>query len=325
MYKGKKVIVVVPAYNEVKQIIMMIEGVPDFVDLIIVIDDASSDETSNVVQAHKHYLNGRVKLIAHEFNQGVGGAIASGYKWSRDNQFDIAVVMAGDGQMDPKDLPALLDPVVKNLVDFSKGNRLAVEGAFKKIPKIRFFGNHVLSFFTKIASGYWFVSDSQTGYTAINKKALQIIDWEAMYKRYGQPNDLLVRLNVADMRVADVPIAPVYGIGEKSGIKIHKVIFTIGFLLLRLFFWRLKEKYLLRNSYLVLFLYALGILGLLISAILFVPVTYFWLDSGHVHEPALLTILSIFATGLSSCFFAMWFDSMKSRHLNPVLKSMSGN
>ena len=117
--------------------------------------------------------DGRVVLINHEFNQGVGGAIATGYKWARDHGIDVAVVMAGDGQMAPEDLPNLLDPVVSGEVDYSKGNRLISGEAFKKIPRIRYFGNSVLSLLTKIASGYWHIADSQTGYTAINKKALQ--------------------------------------------------------------------------------------------------------------------------------------------------------
>ncbi|WP_228007089.1 trehalose-6-phosphate synthase, partial [Cyanobium sp. LEGE 06143] len=116
-------------------------------------------------------------------------------------------------------------------VDYTKGNRLVTGEAFKRIPKIRFFGNSALSLFTKIASGYWHVADSQTGYTAINARALKVINWDKMFKRYGQPNDLLVKLNVEGFRVQDVPVEPVYNVGEQSGINIRKVIFTIGSLL----------------------------------------------------------------------------------------------
>lgn len=241
MYRDKSVGVVVPAYNEEKLIVATLDSIPDYVDKIYVIDDASQDSTSALVRERAE-TDDRVWLGVHEVNQGVGGAIATGYKKARDEGMDVAVVMAGDAQMDPDDLPALLDPVVTGQTDYSKGNRLFTGEAYKKIPKVRYFGNSALSLLTKIASGYWKVADSQTGYTAINKKALEAIDWDSMFKRYGQPNDVLVKLNVARFRVKDVPVKPVYNIGETSDIKIRKVVFTIGWLLLKLFCWRLKEK-----------------------------------------------------------------------------------
>ncbi|TAL62391.1 MAG: glycosyltransferase family 2 protein, partial [Bacteroidetes bacterium] len=254
MYKNKKICAVVPAYNEGTQIAGMLSVMPDFVDKIIVVNDCSKDPTGRIVQDMTQKYSSII-LIHHEKNQGVGGAIATGYKWARDNDMDVTVVMAGDGQMDPSDLSAILDPVVNNEVDYSKGNRLFTGEAYKKIPKARYFGNAILSFFTKIASGYWHVADSQTGYTAINRKALCLIDWDKMYKRYGQPNDILVRLNIYDMKVRDVPVKPLYNIGEKSGIKIRKVVFSISWLLLKLFLWRMKEKYIIRNFHPLVFFY----------------------------------------------------------------------
>jgi glycosyltransferase involved in cell wall biosynthesis len=233
MYRNKKISVVVPAYNEETQIAIVIDTMPDLVDHIVIVNDLSKDRTAEVVTSHPAYGDSRIVLINHEENQGVGGAIATGYKWSRDNGIDISVVMAGDAQMNPADLPAILDPVVDDRVDYTKGNRLVTGEAFKRIPKIRFFGNSALSLFTKIASGYWHVADSQTGYTAINARALKVINWDKMFKRYGQPNDLLVKLNVEGFRVQDVPVEPVYNVGEQSGINIRKVIFTIGSLLVQ--------------------------------------------------------------------------------------------
>lgn len=320
MYKNQTVAVVVPAYNEETQITRVIDTMPAIVDCIIIVNDCSKDATSEMVRMHAEHASGRVALIEHEVNQGVGGAIATGYKWARDNKYDVAVVMAGDGQMAPEDLPAILDPVVDGEADYTKGNRLVTGEAFRKIPKIRFFGNSALSLFTKIASGYWHVADSQTGYTAINQKALRAIDWDAMYKRYGQPNDLLVKLNVANMRVVDVPIEPVYNIGEKSGIKVHKVIFTIGSLLVRLFFWRLKEKYVIRNFHPLVFFYAMGLAGLSISALLFVRMMLMWVNNGHVPEITFLGSLFSFSLSVNSLFFAMWFDYDENKHLNPPLK-----
>ena len=197
MYEGKSISVVVPCYNEETQIANVIRTMPEIVDHIVIVNDKSPDRTAEVVRGMLAEYP-KVLLIDHEVNEGVGGAIASGYKWSRDNGIDVAVVMAGDGQMNPGDLPAVLDPVVSGEIDYSKGNRLFTGEAYKKIPKVRYFGNSVLSLLTKVASGYWHVADSQTGYTAINAKALKLIDWDQMYKRYGQPNDVLVKLNVDD-------------------------------------------------------------------------------------------------------------------------------
>jgi hypothetical protein len=228
--------------------------------------------------------------------------------------------MAGDGQMDPDDLPTILDPVVDDAADYTKGNRLVSGDAFKRIPKIRFFGNSALSLFTKIASGYWHVADSQTGYTAINLAALRLIDWDGMYKRYGQPNDLLVKLNVANMRVVDVPIEPVYDVGEKSGIKIRKVVFTIGSLLVRLFFWRLKEKYIIRNFHPLVFFYAFGMFGVGLSMLLFVRLIALWVSQGQIPEITFLSWLFSFSLGFNSLFFAMWFDYEENKHLNPPMR-----
>lgn len=321
MYKKSTISVVVPAYNEETQIAKVIDTMPDIVDMIVIVNDCSRDHTSEVVRQHSAFAGGRITLLEHPVNQGVGGAIATGYKWSRDHGYHVAVVMAGDGQMDPDDLTAILDPVVNDVADYTKGNRLVTGEAFRKIPKIRFFGNSALSLFTKIASGYWHVADSQTGYTAINQLALQEIDWDAMYKRYGQPNDLLVKLNVAGMRVVDVPIEPVYHVGEKSGIRIRRVIFTIGSLLVRLFFWRLKEKYIIRNFHPLVFFYAFGFVSLLMSALLMVRLILLWIDMGRVPEITFLSWLFSFSVGFNSLFFAMWFDYEENKHLNPPLQS----
>lgn len=321
MYRAQTISIVVPAYNEETQILKVIDTAPDFVDYIVIVNDCSKDKTSDVVRAHKLFASKRLVLIEHEINQGVGGAIATGYKWSRDNGIHIAVVMAGDAQMNPADMPALLDPVVDNEADYTKGNRLVTGEAFKKIPKIRFFGNSVLSLLTKIASGYWHVADSQTGYTAIHARALRLMDWDKMYKRYGQPNDLLVRLNVENMRVLDVPVEPVYNVGEKSGIRVRKVIFTIGSLLLRLFFWRLKEKYIIRNFHPLVFFYGFGLGMLGLSIIMFTRLVVLWVASGQVPEITFLTWLFAFSLAFNAFFFAMWFDYEENKHLNPPMKT----
>jgi glycosyltransferase involved in cell wall biosynthesis len=314
MYKGKSIAAVVPCFNEETQITKVITSMPDFVDYIVVVDDKSRDRTVQVVEEQRGLIK-RVVLIRHEVNQGVGGAIASGYKWARDNDIDVAVVMAGDGQMAPEDLPSLLEPVVLGEVDYSKGNRLFSGEAFKKIHKLRYFGNSVLSLLTKIASGYWQIADSQTGYTAINKKALKTIDWDKMYKRYGQPNDLLVKLDVNNFHVRDVDIKPVYNVGEKSGIKIRKVLFTISWLLIKLFFWRLKEKYVIRDFHPLVFFYLLAFFMFFITGVFLIRLLVLWIMQGHIPEITLLILIFSFTMGFMSSFFAMWFDMESNKFL----------
>jgi len=217
--------------------------------------------------------------------------------------------------MAPEDLPNLLDPVVSGEVDYSKGNRLISGEAFKKIPRIRYFGNSILSLLTKIASGYWHIADSQTGYTAISKKALQTIDWDQMYKRYGQPNDLLVKLNVYNFHVRDVEIEPVYNVGEKSGIKIRKVLFTISWLLIKLFFWRMKEKYVIRDFHPLVFFYLLSFFMFFINLLFSIRLLTLWITRGHIPEITLLIWIFSFSMGFMSCFFAMWFDMETNKFL----------
>lgn len=314
MYHSQTVCSVIPCYNEETQIEKVIATMPEYVDHIVIVDDLSKDKTVEKVKKLEK-ANSKVVLIEHKVNQGVGGAIASGYKWARDSEIDMAVVMAGDGQMNPDDLPALLEPVAIGKADYSKGNRLFTGEAFKKIPTIRYLGNSFLSLMTKITSGYWNIADSQSGYTVINKKALKIIDWDLMYKRYGQPNDILVRLNVENLKVTDVPIEPVYNVGEKSGIKIHRVIFTIGWLLTKLFFWRMKEKYIIRDFHPLVFFYFLGFCFGISTILLFLRVFVMWYLSGNIPDINALAAMFSFMSASQFSLFAMWFDMEANKDL----------
>ena len=314
MYREKTIAVIVPAYNEEKLIGKVIETVPIFIDHVVVVDDASSDRTGEVVKAHQE-KDSRVVYLRHSRNEGVGGAIVSGYKWARDNEISISVVMAGDAQMDPEDLPRLLDPVVDGVVDYSKGNRLFTGKAWKVIPKTRYLGNGILSFLTKIASGYWHVADSQSGYGAVSLEVLKTLDLDRIYRRYGMPNDFLVRLNVYRFRVRDVPVNPVYGIGEQSGMRIHKVVFTLSFLLLKLFFWRLKEKYVIRDFHPLVLFYLLGFVLTPIGVVFGAYLLMLRIFSGSVAATSALFAAFFTISGLQSLFFAMWFDMEYNKDL----------
>jgi glycosyltransferase involved in cell wall biosynthesis len=314
MYRNKTIAVVIPAYNEEKLIGKVLKAIPTFVDHIVVVDDASRDRTGEVVKAHQKE-DPRIIYIPHKKNEGVGGAITTGYKWARDKEIDISVVMAGDAQMDPEDLPKLLDPVVEGEVDYSKGNRLFTGRAWRVIPKARYLGNAILSFLTKIASGYWHVADSQSGYGAVSLEVLKTIDLDSIYKRYGMPNDFLVRLNVYHFRVRDVSVNPVYGIGERSGIKIYKVVFTLAFLLLKLFLWRLKEKYVIRDFHPLVLFYLMGFILTPIGVMFGFYLLIFRLLVGPVAATSALFAAFFTISGLQSLFFAMWFDMEYNKEL----------
>jgi hypothetical protein len=217
--------------------------------------------------------------------------------------------------MDPKDLPKLLDPVVEGEVDYSKGNRLFTGRAWRVIPKTRYLGNAVLSFLTKIASGYWHVADSQSGYGAVTLEVLKTIDLDSVYKRYGMPNDFLVKLNVYHFRVRDVPVNPIYGIGEQSGIKIYKVVFTLSLLLLKLFLWRLKEKYMIRDFHPLVLFYLMGFILTPIGFIFGCYLLIYRLFIGPVAATSALFAAFFAISGLQSLFFAMWFDMEYNKEL----------
>lgn len=317
MYKDHSIAVVVPAYNEETLIGRVIETMPDFVDCIIIVDDASRDRTVEIVREYQSRTPERIDLIQHEANKGVGGAIIAGYERARDRAFAITAVMAGDAQMDPDDLPALLDPIVDGDADYTKGNRLFTGEAWQKIPHVRYLGNAALSLMTKIVSGYWQVADSQSGYTAASLAVLQTLPLQKVFRRYGMPNDFLVRLNVFSFRVQDVPIKPVYGIGEKSNLNCGLAVPRFLWLLSGLFLWRLKEKYIIHDFHPLIFFYlTAGIctpLGTLMGTYLFL----FRMFSGPVAPTAPLFAAFLFMTGIQSAFFAMWMDMQHGRGNEP--------
>ncbi len=307
MYNNKQIGVVVPAHNEASQIQKVIRTMPDYVDAIIVVDDASSDKTVDVV-GNEMKRSESIHLIKHAVNQGVGGAIASGYKWARDHDVDVTAVMAGDGQMDPEDLVNIIAPVVAGEVDYAKGNRLYFGDAWNMIPHYRYLGNSLLSLMTKIASGYWQVADSQSGFTAISLTALKRIDPDTIYKYYGMPNDLLIKLNQYDFRVCDVNIKPVYNVGERSGIRLNKVIPRISWLLFTGFWKRLFVKYVIRDFHPLVFFYSLSAFLFTISIPLCIRLVYIWAVKNDIPDMNALALFFTLISGLQTAFFGMWFD-----------------
>lgn len=237
MFRQLRVSVVIPAYNEAAKIAATVERVPELVDHVVVVDDASQDETSANTPR-----SARVELVRHSANGGVGAAIATGYRRALAAGCDVAVVMAGDGQMDPDDMPALLAPIASGDAEYVKGNRFKHPDIWSEMPATRIVGNVLLSAATRVTSGYSHVFDSQCGYTAIHRRALEAIDLEVLWARYGYPNDLLSRLNVAGVRVVDVPVRPIYGEQWRSGINLSAALHPLPWVLLRSWGTRLAAQ-----------------------------------------------------------------------------------
>ncbi len=209
MWMGSRVVVVVPAWDEAPRIGRVVRGIPAWVDAIVVVDDASDDGTSEAARAAG---DPRVDVLRHDSNRGVGAAITTGYRRARliaPEARDVFAVMAGDGQMDPGDLPALVTPVARGEADYVKGTRFRTRDVARQMPPARLLGGLVLSWATSRAIGVP-VSDSQCGYTAIAGEACNRLDLEALWPRYGYPNDLLSQLTMRRLRIAEVPVRAVY-------------------------------------------------------------------------------------------------------------------
>lgn len=272
MYGQHLIGVVVPAYNEAGNVGDVIETMPAFVDRTYVVDDHSSDRTWEEINAVAETVNrsrrssdggvsvtsrlteevedsgrGAVVPIRHDHNTGVGGAITTGYRRAREDGMDVAAVMAGDGQMDPDILHRILDPVVSGRARYSKGNRLGSNELVRGMPNWRLFGNLLLTGLTRIASGYWTMTDPQNGYTAIDLSVFDEIQLDALHQDYGFCNDILVRLNTVDAPIADVPMRARYG-DEQSHIRYPRFIPKLSWLLTRSFLWRLRTSYLERRD-----------------------------------------------------------------------------
>lgn len=248
MINEKKIAVIVPAYNVEKHIIDTLKSMPSYVDLIVVVDDASIDNTGNIVSSFIKSGKSNIILLTNNTNSGVGASIVAGYNLCMIYDIDIMAVMAGDGQMDPDDLKNLIQPLIKGNADYVKGNRLSFPGAFSIIPFWRYAGIIILTILTKIATGIWNIRDSQCGYTAITNNLLKKLPLNKIYPRYGYPNDLLIKMSIFKARVEQVVVKPIYR-GENSGINWKVALFGVPGVVLKSFCWKLMTQYNLLINY----------------------------------------------------------------------------
>ena len=304
---------VVPAYNEERIIEDTIKGIPAYVTRIYIIDDGSTDSTPEII---KTINDPRIRSLRHETNKGVGAAIITGYKKALEDEMDIVVVMAGDNQMDPAQLPRLLMPIIEGKADYTKGNRLISREFRTGMSRWRTVGNSILTMITKIGSGYWSIMDPQNGYTAISRQALEAINLDSVYTYYGYCNDLLIKLNAFGIRTMDIVIPARYG-NERSHITYGKYILKVAPMIFRGFLWRLKTKYIVLNFHPLVFFYSASMIilpfGVLFSLWILIEKTMHHEVSDNY--PLLAAFLTLM--GVQLLLFAMLFDMQED-------KSMSG-
>lgn len=314
MLKDNTIGVVIPAYNENGIIEKVLTTMPDFVDFMITVNDGSSDDTLDVIKKQAE-SDKRIVIVNHEVNKGLGQTLIDGYIKARDMKIDVVAVMAGDGQMHPDDLENLVLPIIEEGYDYTKGNRLLRSDCRKKMPKYRFIGNAFLSFLTKFATGYWHLIDPQCGYTAISHKALSDIPIQNMTKKYGYNADILNMLNLANFKVKDVEVRPVYG-DEVSKIKLLPYTFRLSKLLLRLFNKRMFSKYLLRDFNPLIFFYFFSFFCVLIIGTVFlIRFIVVFAKYGQLPKTTATIMMFSYMIGYFSFFFGMWLDMDDNRRL----------
>ncbi|QHC35289.1 glycosyltransferase family 2 protein [Komagataeibacter xylinus] len=266
--KKWKICVIIPSYKVKKHIINVINSIGREVYRIYVIDDACPEESGNFVE--QNCVDPRVAVIRHKENQGVGGAVLTGYQAAINDHADIIVKIDGDGQMDPALITKFIEPIVSGKADYTKGNRFFDLDSLGSMPKIRIFGNAALSFMTKLSSGYWSLFDPTNGYTAIRSDVAAQLPFSKINKRYFFESDMLFRLNTLRSAVADIPMDAKYG-DEVSNLHISKIIFPFVKNNLINFIKRIFYNYYLRDMAVASFELPIGILLIVLGLMVGIP------------------------------------------------------
>jgi dolichol-phosphate mannosyltransferase len=243
MSKSTTLAVVIPCYRVAAHIAEVIAAMPPSVAHIIAVDDCCPENSGKIAEA---VADPRLIVIRHTENQGVGGAMVTGYRKALELGAEIIVKVDGDNQMDLGELPRLIAPIIAGRADYTKGNRFRDFKALKTMPRVRLFGNSMLSFLIKAASGYWSMMDPTNGYTAIHRKALSRLDLDSLDKRYFFESGMLIRLNLIGAVVEDVAIPARYG-DEASSLSISRTLVDFPPRIARGFFRRILLKYFLHD------------------------------------------------------------------------------
>lgn len=274
-----KIAVVIPCYKVIAHILNVIAAIGPEVERIYVVDDCCPEGSGAYVE--QHCTDGRVVVLRNPENQGVGGAVMNGYKAAVDDGMDIIVKIDGDDQMDPGLLLNFVNPILDGEADYTKGNRFYDLEEIRAMPKIRLFGNAVLSFMTKFSSGYWDLFDPTNGYTAIHRDVAKHLPFNKISRRYFFETDILFRLNTLRAVVVDIPMDAKYG-DEVSNLKISKVVGEFFVKHVRNFGKRIFYNYYLRDMSLASIELPVGLL-MLVSGVIFG--TSHWINSMYTGLP----------------------------------------
>jgi dolichol-phosphate mannosyltransferase len=317
MKTNRRVVVVIPAYKVSQHICAVIDAIPNSVSKIIVIDDACPENSGRIVKSA--FRNPKITVLTHDKNLGVGGAMITGYIEAMRDDPEIIVKLDGDGQMDPKLIPMLIAPIIRGEADYVKGNRFFNVEKIREMPKIRIFGNLVLSFFSKTSTGFWQIFDPNNGYTAIHVSALKLIPLEKVSNRYFFESDMLFRLNIARAVVLDMPMDASYGF-EKSNLSVTKALFEFPTKHLRNFIKRIIYSYYLRDFTLA----SLELpIGLILTSTSTVAAIYNWIHSANLQQPTptgtLVLIMMAMLTGIQLILSFAAYD-IQSVPKNPISK-----
>lgn len=265
MPRPVRIAVVVPCYRVTRHVLAVLAGIGPEVSRIFAVDDCCPEGSGDFIE--RNVTDPRVRVLRHERNKGVGGAVVTGYRAAIEEGLDIVVKVDGDGQMDPALIPRFAAPVAAGEADYAKGNRFFSVTAVRGMPRVRLFGNAVLSFLTKLSSGYWSVFDPTNGYTAVHCRALAALDLSTLSERYFFETDMLIRLGEVRAVVVDVPMRAVYG-DEVSGLKIRQILGEFLGKHLKAVLRRIVYQYFLRD-------FSFASLNLVIGLALFVFGTLF--------------------------------------------------
>jgi Glycosyltransferases involved in cell wall biogenesis len=313
------VAVVIPCYRVKRHILSVIDRIGPEVRTIYVVDDKCPEQSGQFVL--DTCKDPRVRVLFHLVNQGVGGAVVTGYEAAIADGADAIVKVDGDGQMDPALIPQFVAPIFDGSADYTKGNRFFDLTNISSMPPIRIFGNAVLSFMSKLSSGYWDVFDPTNGYTAIHARVAGVLPLSKISRRYFFESDMLFRLNTVRARVVDVPMDAVYG-DEESNLKIKKILREFLTNHLRNTVKRVFYNYFLRN-------FTIASIELLLGALLMIFGIAFgglaWIRSaaaGVETAPGtvmLATLPIIIGLQFLLAFVSYDISSMPTRALHPML------
>lgn len=291
MIKNKTISIVIPAYKVSKHISEVLNSVPGFIDHVIVVDDNCPDFSGRIAQSQEYSNIPHLEVLLHAKNTGVGGAVVSGYKKALELGSDVVIKVDGDGQMDLNYLPQLISPIINESVDYAKGNRFNDFRALRAMPRVRLFGNSVLSFAVKLVSGNWHVMDPTNGFTAINKFALQRVDLDSLSERYFFESDMLINLNIHRCSIKDVPIPAKYG-DEESSLSISRTLVEFPKYLFKGFLKRIFLKYFIYDFNMGS-VYLLAGIPLVLWGILFGLYQWWWHSQQGLFTPTGTVMLSV--------------------------------